>query len=327
MSSPSVAASPRVLVTGASGFIGRCLLPALSERGYDCRGTVRTQSVTRAAASLHAVGDIGPTTDWTRALEGVSVVVHLAGRAHVLHETASDPAAEFMRVNAQGTAALAAAARAAGVRRFIYISSIGVLGLESGDRPFSAASTPHPHSPYTRSKLEGEIAARSFANASFDVIVLRPPLVYGAGARANVLRLLRWVDRAWPLPLGAVRNRRSLVSVWNLCDLIRHLLDNPAAAGGTWLVSDGEDLSTPDLVRRLGAAMGRRVRLLPVPVKALEFLGHVTGRQAQITQLCGSLTIDMAATREQLRWSPPLTVTESLTRTVAWYLAADGHAG
>jgi len=280
-----------------------------------------------AAARLHAVGDIGPTTAWSRVLEGVSIVVHLAGRAHVLHETASDPAAEFMRVNAQGTAALAAAARAAGVRRFIYISSIGVLGLESGERPFSAASPPHPHSVYTQSKLEGEIAARSFANAGFEVIVLRAPLVYGAGVRANVLRLLRWVDRGWPLPLGAVRNRRSLVSVWNLCDLIRHLLEYPAAVGGTWLVSDGEDLSTPDLVRRMGDAMGRRVRMLPVPVKGLEFLGRVTGRQAQITQLCGSLTIDMAATREQLLWSPPMTVTESLTRTVEWYLAAGRRAG
>jgi UDP-glucose 4-epimerase len=248
-------------------------------------------------------------------------VVHLAGRAHILRETAANPEAEFLRVNAEGTAALVRSAASAGVRRVIYMSSAGVLGSSSGDAPFTAVSPPRPHNAYARSKLAGELAARAAAGARLELIVLRVPLVYGPGVRANFLRLLRWVDRGWPLPLGAVHNRRSLLSVWNLCDLLVHIVLNPAASSGTWLVSDGEDLSTPELVCRIGAAMGRRVRLLPVPVGVLQLFGRLMGRQALITQLCGSLSLDIAPTREQLSWSPPMSVDESLARSVNWFLA------
>jgi nucleoside-diphosphate-sugar epimerase len=310
---------PRVLITGANGFIGGHLQRVLVARGFECRGAVRRATAADGARSC-VVGEIGPSTDWRTALDGVDMVVHLAARAHVLRELAVDPSAEFMRVNAEGTAALATAAAAAGVRRFVYVSSIGVLGNQSGDQGFTADSVPRPHNAYARSKLAGETAARALAKAPFEVVVLRLPLVYGDGVRANFLRLLRWVDRQWPLPLGAVHNRRSLLSVWNLCEFIANVLRNPAAAGGTFLVSDGEDLSTPDLIRRIGSAMERRVRLPPVPVPLLQLFGRLLGRQGEIGQLCGSLTLDTTYTRTTLRWAPAVSVDEALERTVRWYL-------
>jgi nucleoside-diphosphate-sugar epimerase len=320
MTPEPVAPLARVLVTGANGFIGQHLQRVLGARGLDWRGAVRSGAAGRDARTC-VVGDIGPSTDWTAALDGIDTVVHLAARAHILRETSADPDAEFMRVNAEGTAALVTAAVAAGVRCFIYMSSAGVLGSNSGDAPFTAVSAPRPHNAYARSKLAGELAARSAAGAKLKLVVLRVPLVYGPGVRANFLRLLWWIDREWPLPLGAVHNRRSLLSVWNLCDLLLSVLLNPAARDGTWLASDGEDLSTPELMYRIGAAMGRRVRLMPVPPGLLQLFGRLTGRQALITQLCGSLTLDIALTREQFTWTPPVSVDESLTRTVDWFLA------
>jgi nucleoside-diphosphate-sugar epimerase len=310
----------RVLVTGANGFIGQHLRRTLAQRGFEDLGAVRSASGAQDPRS-RVVGDIGPATDWSAALAGVDLVVHAAGRAHVLRETAADPEAQFMRVNAEGTAALVAAAATAGVRRLVYLSSIGVLGSQSGERGFTEASEPRPHNGYARSKLAGEIAARALAGTRLEVVVLRLPLVYGPGVRANFLRLLRSIERGWPLPLGAVKNHRSLVSVWNLCDLVVNVLRHPSAPGRAWMVSDGEDLSTPQLVRRIGDAMGRTPRLLPVPVGWMQWVGALTGRQALVTQLCGSLTLDIAATRERLDWSPPLSVDESLRRTVDWFLA------
>jgi UDP-glucose 4-epimerase len=313
----------RVLVTGANGFIGQHLRRTLAQRGFEDLGAVRDASGAHDPGS-RVVGDIGPATNWSAALADVDMVVHAAGRAHVLRETAADPEAQFMRVNAEGTAALVAAAVTSGVRRLVYLSTIGVLGSDSGERAFTEASKPRPHNAYARSKLAGEIAARALAGTRLEVVVLRLPLVYGPGVRANFLRLLRLVERGWPLPLAAVKNRRSLVSVWNLCDLVVNVLRHPSAPGHDWMVSDGEDLSTPELVRRIGDAMGRTPRLLPVPVGWMRRVGALTGRQALVTQLCGSLQLDIAATRERLDWSPPLSVDESLRRTVEWFMT-DGR--
>jgi nucleoside-diphosphate-sugar epimerase len=224
-----------------------------------------------------------------------------------------------MRVNADGTATLATAAAAAGVRRLIYLSSVGVLGNASGDSPFTASSTPRPHNAYAESKLAGEVAARS-AGTHLEVVVLRVPLVYGSGVRANFYRLLEWVDKERPLPLGVVANRRSLLNVWNLCDILQNTLKHPTAAGRTWLISDGEDLSTPDLIRRIASAMRRRARLLRVPIGVLNALGRLTGRQAQLIQLCGSLAVDITQTCNELGWRPPVSVEEGLARTVEWYV-------
>ncbi len=312
----------RVLVTGADGFVGRHLRTRLRERRTQYRSAVRS-ACPPGDTDWVTIGEIGPATDWGPALEGVDVVVHLAARAHILVETSRDPRADFMRVNAEGTARLARSAAAAGVRRLIYASSVGVLGGTSGPVSFKPDSIPHPHNVYAESKLAGETAARS-ADSRLDVVVLRLPLVYGSGVRGNFHRLLQLVDRGWPLPLGSVANRRSLLNVWNLCDLLENLLTNPVAKNRTWLVSDSEDVSTPDLIRRIGLAMRRNVRLFPVPVGVLQGLGRLAGRAGQITQLCGSLTVDITQTRSELGWNPPVSLDEGLRNTVDWYISKEG---
>jgi nucleoside-diphosphate-sugar epimerase len=311
-----------VLVTGADGFIGRHLQQTLTRASIRHRVAVR-RSVGETAVPRFDVGDIGPHTNWDAALEGVDVVVHLAGRAHILREHARDPRAEFMRVNAEGTAALAKAAARCGVGRIVYMSSIGVLGNRTGAVPFNSQSPPQPHSTYAESKLAGESAARAEARAGLQVAVVRPPLVYGSFVRANFLRLMNWVAGGRPLPLGAVRNLRSLVSVWNLCDLLTVLLRHPAAAREAWLVSDGEDLSTPELIRRIGAHLKRRVYLPHVPVAALRAAARLAGKGAQFEQLCGSLILDSTATLAALGWTPAISVDEGLERTTQWYASQE----
>lgn len=310
----------RVLLTGADGFVGKHLRQLLEERRIAHRAAVRSLSTPDDSQRV-AVGDIGPSTDWRAVLDGVDVVVHLAARAHILKETSRDPRAQFMRVNADGTARLVESAAVAGVRRFIYLSSVGVLGNASGIRPFTADTPPQPHNAYTESKLAGEIAAQSAASR-LEVVVVRVPLVYGTGVRANFHRLLQMVDRGWPLPLAAVANRRSFLNVWNLCALVDNVLTNPVAKNRTWLVSDGEDVSTPDLIERIATALRRRVRLFTVPVSLLYGLGRLAGREAQIAQLCGSLTVDITQTCNELGWQPPVSVDEGLQRTVRWYISA-----
>jgi len=317
----------RILVTGADGFIGGHLIETLEARGHEYRAAVRSVPAVGDARRV-AVGEIGPRTEWQAALEGSEVVVHLAARAHILRESASDPHGEYMRVNAEGTGSLARAASRAGVRRFIYMSTIGVHGNTSGAGAISASSPLQPHNLYAQSKLAGESAAAQAADGMLALAIVRPPLVYGSGVRANFLRILQWVDRGWPAPFGAIHNRRSLVSVWNLVDLLLWLCERHELPQGqqAWVVSDGEDVSTADLVRRLAQALGRAPRLLRVPAAVLEALGTLSGRRAELQALCSSLAIDMSATRTQLSWSPPLTLTAGLERTVRWYQAGKAHA-
>lgn len=308
----------RVLVTGATGFVGHTLCRTLTESGYLVRAAVRRTSA-GAFGEQVLVGDIGRSTDWTEALRDVDAVVHAAARAHIMNARPSDMDAYF-ETNARGTAHLAQAAASAGVQRFVYLSSIKVNGEERPQGAYCATDTPNPRDPYGKSKWEGEQALLA-ARDSMQVAIVRPPLVYGPGVRANFLRLMRWVDKEYPLPLAAVDNRRSLVSVWNLCDLIVHLLRCPLPGSQAWLVSDGEDLSTPALIRRIAAAMGRRTRLVPIPVGMLRLAGALLGKGAEVSRLQGSLAVDISATRRDLGWSPPLPIDEALGRTVQWYLS------
>ena len=306
-------------MTGATGFLGSVLCDVLSTNGYTVRAALRHDRPTPVCERA-VVGDFGPTTEWANALEGVECVIHAAARAHVLNDSPLN-ASLYDQTNAQGTRRLAEAAAQAGVRRMVYVSSIKVNGEQTFDRAFHEADAAHPQDAYGRSKWLGEQHLLEVAAGSnLQAVIVRPPLVYGPGVRANFLRLLQWVDRERPLPLGAVQNKRSLVSIWNLCSLLVHVLEHPAAVGRVWMVSDGEDLSTPDLIRQIGRAMNRRVRLPPIPLGLLQVFAALLGKRSEVTRLCGSLVVDATPTREELAWSPPLNVSEGLARTVSWYM-------
>ena len=310
----------RVLVTGATGFIGQALCERLSAAGHDVRAAVRTPGAESPDTwDTVAVGDIGSRTVWDDALPGIDTVIHAAARVHVMRDTA-DASALFFETNTSGTRRLAEACAAHGVRRLIFVSSIKVNG-EGRQQPYTAEDIPDPQDAYGRSKLEAERALMSVAHsAGLEAVIVRLPLVYGPRVRANFLRLLRWVDRQIPLPLARVRNLRSLVSLANVCSFLEHVLDHPGAAGRVWLVADGEDISTPDLVRRVAHLMKRKSRLLKVPVWALHAAGVLTGRSAEISRLCGSLRLDVTPARIQLGWSPPYSMDACLAQTVEWYL-------
>jgi nucleoside-diphosphate-sugar epimerase len=311
-----------VLVTGASGFVGRALCAALIAHGSTVRGAVRsgasTQDLARGCAPA-VVGDVGPDTDWREALSGVTAVAHLAARVHVMRERSVDPLAAFRRVNVEGTLQLARSAAAAGVARLVFLSSVKVNG-ESSARPLTEVARPAPSDAYGVSKWEAEQALSGVSRETgLPIVVLRPPLVYGPGVKANFLRLMAAVERGVPLPLGSIDNRRSLVYLGNLVDAIRMCLTHPGVAGRTYFVADGEDLSTPALVRRLAAALAVRPRLWPIPPAALAGLGALTGRRAAIERLTGSLQVDIGALRRDTGWSPPFSVDQGLAATARWY--------
>jgi UDP-glucose 4-epimerase len=284
------------------------------------RAALRSAPGAECAAESVVVGEIDGKTDWSQALAGIDYIVHLAARVHVMNPTAADRI-EFERTNVVGTEHLANAAVTAGVRQFIFLSSVKVNGDMTVDRAFRADDAPQPSDDYGRSKLEAERRLlRIDAESGMRVAIIRPPLVYGPGVRANFLRLLSIANRAVPLPLEAVKNVRSMVSVWNLCDLICVLLRRADAIGGIYMVSDGEDISTPELIRRLAASMGRPVRLFSLPDGLLRNLAKVTGHSAEFNRLCASLAVDIADTRSRLEWSPPIALALGLDRTARWYL-------
>lgn len=319
----------RLLVTGASGFVGRAAVEAVKRHAESVRIALREPMLPREVAAtwkdVDVLGgiDVGPNTEWSTTLERVDTVVHLAGRVHVVHDRAADPLADFRRVNVEGTLNLARQAALAGVRRFVFVSSIKVNGESTRPgRPYTAEDPPAPVDPYAISKHEAELGLRELAQETgLEVVVIRPPLVYGPGVKANFLAMMRWLNKGIPLPLGAVHNKRSLVAVGNLVDLIVTCLAHPAAANETFLVSDGEDLSTTELLRRMGQALGRPARLVPVPAGLLESGAALVGKRAVAQRLLGSLQVDIAKTRRCLDWSPPLTVEEGLRRTARGFLA------
>ena len=308
-----------VLVTGASGFVGGHLLPALA--GNRIRVALRAESANRLSGCESAfVGDLNGRTEWKPALAGVHTVVHMAAHVHVMKPTAGDHQ-RFYEVNALGTERLAVAAAESGVKRFIFLSSIKVSGESTTDRPFNAMDVPHPEDDYVRSKWEGEQRLFRIAERSgMSIVVLRPTLVYGTGVRGNFLTLMSWVSKGIPLPFGSIANARSMLSVWNLCELVVRIVEVPEVASGVFLVSDGMDLSTPELIRRIAAAMRRPARLLPVPANLLKLVGAMTSMGPSIQRLCSSLTVDITSTREAFDWTPSMPVEEALNRTARWYL-------
>lgn len=291
-----------ILVTGATGFLGRAVVEHLTAKGRAVCAAVRRDPGPGAVA----VGDLSAETDWRAALAGVDAVLHCAARAHVLTETAAEPLAQFRAVNTEATVALAQQAVAAGVRRFVFISSIGVNGSETHGTPFRQDDPPSPHSPYAVSKYEAEVGLHAIAAATgLEVVVIRPPLITGPDPKGNLAILNRVIAKRLPLPFGLVtKNRRDLVSRDTLCSLIDAVIDPPVAAGQTFLVSDGAPISTRVLLERMAAAQGRSLTLLPVPPALLALPLKLLGKGAMASQLFGDLEVDIAHTRQTLDWAP-----------------------
>lgn len=303
----------KVLVTGASGFVGKALCRELAAVGHEVMQASRQAS---GEPSGCVIARIDGRTDWGKCLLGCEAVVHLAARVHVMRDTSVDPLGEFRRINVEGTLNLARQAAASGVRRFVFISSIKVNG-EGGDRPYSEPDPAAPQDDYSRSKWEAEQGLREIAKQTgMEVVILRPPLVYGPGVGANFRRLMEVVARGLPLPFGSIKNRRSLLYLGNLVDAIRVCLTHPKAANNTYLLSDGEDVSTSELIRRLAQAMDRPARLLPVPPAWFDFAGRLLGKQQEVARLLGSLAVDSEMIRRELDWQPPFTMTQGLAETV-----------
>lgn len=313
-----------MLVTGANGFVGRALCAKAISRGHQVRAAQRNHaSLVISGCEIAKVSNITINTDWTDALLGVTTVIHLAARVHVMHDDANDPLEEFRRVNVAGTEHLARAAAASGVKRLVYVSSIKVNGEATytyDDNKFTEADAPYPQDPYGISKMEAEQALHGIAqDTGLEVVIVRPPLVYGAGVKGNFAQMLKILAKGIPLPLASVHNQRSLVYVENLVDVLMLCATHPAAAGQTYLVSDGEDVSTPDLLRQLGAAMGHPARLFSCSPALLKLAGRLTGKADQIERLLGSLRVDSGKIRRELDWIPPHTLRQGLQATAEWY--------
>lgn len=315
----------RVLVTGGTGFIGAALVDKMNgDARFDVSASVR---VGRSLSGVHThqIPDLNAETSWLSALEGVDVVVHTAARVHVMHDSSTDPLIEFRKVNVEGTLNLARQAARSGVQRFVFLSSIKVNGegTQPG-RPYKPDDLPDPKDYYGISKMEAEIALRELAELEhMEVVIIRPVLVYGPGVKANFLSMIRWLNRGVPLPLGSIHNKRSLVSLDNLINMIITCIEHPSAANQVFLVSDGEDLSTTQLLVRISKALNKPSRLIPVPSRALELFAALLGKRDFSRRLCGSLQVDIAKNRELLNWTPQVSVDQALSKTVNFFLEQD----
>ncbi|MDL1983059.1 MAG: SDR family oxidoreductase [Deltaproteobacteria bacterium] len=341
-----------ILITGANGFIGQALCKRMLADGYQVRGAVRgTTQMTALVSGVEGVmvGDIGPETDWSEALAGIDGVVHLAARVHVMRESSVNPLAAYREVNVEGTKCLAITAANAGVKRFVYISSVKVNGERTGDKrwdqgpgvggrektkvrgqegelkgTFSEKDVPEPQDPYGISKWEAEQVLRDVAaDTGLEVVILRPPLVYGPEVRGNFLRLLRIVWRGIPLPLASIKNRRSLIYIGNFVDAIVNCITNPSATGKTYLLSDGDDVSTPELIKRIAYSMRRPAILYFFPSKFIQLAAGLLGKSAIVDRLVSSLTVNISKIKRNLNRKPPYTMEEGIRETVSWYKSAD----
>ncbi len=320
----------RILITGATGFVGRAVIAVLRRDGHTLSGTTRQPDLGQGPEGipLYKIDGLGHDMDWAPVVAGADIVVHLAARVHVMRESAGRPQmsqeagnlAAHMTVNADGTKRLAEAAAAAGVRRFLFMSTVKVMGEETDSMAFTESAGAAPEDAYGVSKLEGEAALTEVAaRTGMEFTVLRPPLVSGPHVEGNFLRLLRLCDWRVPLPIASIVNTRSLISVGNLSSAVAVAAVHPAAAGETFLVSDGEDVSTPELFRRVAAALGRRARQFSVPVPIMEIAGALIGRNDMVKRLTRSLTIDSEKIHRRLGWAPGETLDEGLARTAQWF--------
>ncbi len=308
----------RTLITGANGFVGQRLCDEALSRGWRVRGAVRAPCSLAEGVEAVTVGSVEGDTDWTPALRQIEVVVHLAARVHVMQNDALNPLADYLKVNLDGTENLANQAARAGVKRLIYVSSIKVNGeVTLQGAKFTEDGQAAPQDPYGVSKWQAEQALHRIAQTTaLEVVIIRPPLVYGPGVKANFAALMRAVQGGWPLALGSVQNRRSLVALDNLVDFLSTCMAHPKAANQTFLVSDGNDLSTTELVRGLARAAHVSARLMPVPVWALRAGATLLGMEGEVQRLCGNLQVDISKARSVLGWQPPITVDEALRRAV-----------
>ena len=304
----------KTLITGAAGFVGRALWSHLSGLGHTVLPIVRTACGLEGEVVF---GDIGPASDWAELLSGCEAVVHLAARVHVMGDDVENSVALYRSANTDATLNLARQASEAGVKRFVFVSSVKVNG-EGRTTAYLETDIAAPEDPYATSKWEAEQGLRQLATKTgLEAVILRPPLVYGPGVKANFLRLAHAVKRGWPLPLGAIDNRRSLLYLGNLVDAIRLCTEHPGATGQTFLLDDGEPVSTPELITRLADSMGRKPHLFKVPVPILEKAGSLLGRRAAVARLTGSLFVDSSAIRSRLGWSPPYSMQTGLQQTLA----------
>jgi nucleoside-diphosphate-sugar epimerase len=311
-----------ILVTGATGFVGRFLCNRLLAEGLSVRGTLlASENPSSLAAGVEPVGvePLEADTLWCHALEGVDTIIHLAARVHIMNNTLADPLTEFRRVNVEGTAQLAREASKVGVKRLVFISSIKVNGEET-TTPYTQDSPPNPSDPYGISKWEAEQSLRKIeAETGLEVVIVRPPLVYGPEVKANFLNMMKFISRGLPLPLASITNSRSLIYVGNLVDALAICTTHPDAAGKTYLVSDGDNVSTPELIRRTASALGVSAQLLPFSVTLMKLAGKLTGKSNDVNRLTGSLTVDSGKIRRELGWMPPFTMDEGLRLTAIWF--------
>lgn len=313
----------KILVTGANGFIGHALCNKLLADNYKINGIVRPKKYNSRilkGIDITQIESIGPKTDWSEALIGIACVVHLAARVHIVMKDTHDPLTLFREVNVAGTERLAREAASANVRRFIFMSSVKVNG-EGRTAPYNEEDIQQPQDAYSISKWEAEKVLKEISDETgMELVIIRSPLVYGPGVKANFLRLLALVEKGVPLPLASVNNRRSLIYIGNLVDAIVTCMQNPKASGQTYFVSDGDDVSTPELIRRMSYALKRPVRLFPFPLFMLKMAGRFSGKGVEIDRLLGSLMVDSSKIQRDLDWRAPFTMAQGLRETMKWHL-------
>ena len=310
----------KILVTGANGFIGHFLIPKLIKSGHEVVATSRNANSKPTGVTTHPIAELGPNTDWDDALSEVEVVIHLAARVHVMSDNCSNPLAEYRRINAEGTAKLAKDAAKAGVSQFIFMSTIKVNGETSGLVPFNAHDIPAPNEPYAIAKLEAEeVLLRTVRYSNMRATIIRPPLVYGPGVKGHFVSLLKICSKGWPLPIDCIDNRRSIIYVGNLVDMVHRLIETPPSTTGVYLCRDPQDVSTPELFQKVSAALGVKPLIIHFPLSLLRLSAAIVGKTAIVSRLTESLYVNDSQTRNDLNWTPPFSMLEGLKETATWF--------